>query len=123
MVRNSTTGLSEIKELFSKQKTKRIQSYEAVEAINEAANKTTSFLQACMRKVEHSNEDLSNIWLETAKKVRYLDEEIYFRLLAKAEYWADPTVWDTEKINKANIALESIRKDAKEILKGKDSII
>ncbi|WP_269225724.1 hypothetical protein [Flavobacterium eburneipallidum] len=45
-------GLTEVKELFSKQEVKKAKSYEAVEAVYEGANETTTFLQECMRKVE-----------------------------------------------------------------------
>lgn len=113
-------GLSEVKELFSKQKAKKAKSYEAIEAVYEAANETTTFLQECMRKVDKPNKDLSKIWMDAAKKVRDLDEDLYFRLLGKAEYWSDPTTWSEEKINKANIALEAIKNDSKQILSDRD---
>lgn len=113
-------GLKEVKELFSKQEVKKAKSYEAVEAVYEAANKTTTFLQECIRKVEKPNKDLSKIWMDAAKKVRDLDSDLYFRLLGKAEYWADPTTWSKEKIDRANIALQSIRKDARQILSDRD---
>ncbi len=113
-------GLKEIKELFSKQKEKKTQSYEAIEAIYEAANETTVFFQECMRKVEKPNKDLSKIWMDAAKKVRDIDEQLYFRLLGKAEYWSDPTIWTDEKITKANISLDSIKSDAKQILADRD---
>tara|TARA_A100000171_G_C2135457_1_gene149836 strand:+ start:244 stop:615 length:372 start_codon:yes stop_codon:yes gene_type:complete len=109
-------GLKEVKELFSRQEMKKAKSYEAVEAVYEAANETTSFLQECMRKVEQPNKDLSKIWMDAAKKVRDLDSELYFRLLGKAEYWADPTAWTHEKIVRANIALDSIKEDSRQIL-------
>ena len=113
-------GLKEVKDLFSKQELKKAKSYEAVEAVYEAANETTTFLQECMRKVEKPNKDLSKIWMDAAKKVRDLDSDLYFRLLGKAEYWADPTTWSQEKIDRANIALDSIKKDSKQILSDRE---
>lgn len=109
-------ALTEVKELFTKQKAKKVRSYEAIEAVYEAANETTVFLQECERKVEKPNKDLSKIWMEAAKKVRDVDEELYFRLLGKAEYWSDPTAWTPEKIAKANIALTAIKNDSRQIL-------
>jgi adenylylsulfate kinase-like enzyme len=44
-------GFKGLKELFEKSKEKKIQSYEAIEAVYEAANQTTLFLQGCMRKI------------------------------------------------------------------------
>lgn len=113
-------GLNEVKELFSKQDVKKAKSYEAVEAVYEAANETTTFLQECMRKVEKPNKDLSKIWMDAAKKVRDLDSDLYFRLLGKAEYWADPTTWTQDKIDRANIALDSIKNDSRQILSERD---
>jgi hypothetical protein len=113
-------GLKEVKELFSKQEVKKAKSYEAVEAVYEAANETTAFLKEYMRKVDKPNKDLSKIWMDAAKKVRDLDSDLYFRLLGKAEYWADPTTWTQEKIDRANIALYSIKKDSRQILSDRD---
>ena len=113
-------GLKEVKDLFSKQEVKKAKSYEAVEAVYEAANETTTFLQECMRKVGKPNKNLSKIWMDAAKKVRDLDSDLYFRLLGKAEYWADPATWSQEKIDRANIALDSIKKDSRQILSGRD---
>ncbi len=113
-------GLNEVKELFAKNEVKKAKSYEAIEAIYGAANETTQFLQECMRQVEKPNKDLSKIWMEAAKKVRDLDKDLYFRLLKKAEYWSDPTIWTHDKIERANIALDSIKKDSRQILSARN---
>jgi hypothetical protein len=113
-------GLKEVRDLFSKQKAKKEKSYEAIEAVYSAANETTVFLQECMRKIEKPNSELSKIWMDAAKKVRDLDEDLYFRLLGKAEYWSNPAIWSDEKISKANIALESIKKDSLQILESRN---
>lgn len=121
MVRNNSIWDFRGKDLFSKQQAKKAKSYEAIEAIYRAANETTTFLQRCMRKVEQPNADLSKIWIDAAKTVRELDQDLYFRLLGKSEFWSDPIAWTDDKIAKANISLESIKRDAKEILQGRDN--
>lgn len=63
--------------------------------------------------------DLSTIWKDAATKVRALDENLYFRLLGKAEYWSNPEIWTDEKIAKANIKLEAIKNGARQIIAGK----
>lgn len=90
--------------------------YEAVETIYEAANETTFFLQQYKEQAESPNRNLSKIWSEAATKVRDLNEELYFRLLGKAEYWADPTVWLQDRFERANMALDSIKNDSKQLL-------
>lgn len=113
-------GLKEVKELFTKNEAKKAKLYEAIEAIYEAANETTIFLQECSRQVEKPNRDLSKIWGDAATKVRDLNKDLYFRLLGKAEYWSDPTTWTQEKIDRANIALDSIKRDSRLLLTERD---
>jgi hypothetical protein len=54
--------------------------------------------------------------MDAATKVRALDEDLYFRLLGKAEYWSNPEIWTDEKIAKANITLEAIKNDSRLII-------
>lgn len=112
------TVLKEIKELVGSRKEKKQKAFEACEAIQRAANKTTDFLASKSNKLK-PNKILSDIWLDAAKAVRDLDVIMYNRLLAKAEYWSNPKDWSTEKINEANIRLETLRQDSKKILKSK----
>jgi len=109
-------GLKEVKELFSKQNIKKEKSFEAVEAVYKAANETVAFLKEFKDDKDKPNKELRKIWENAAEKVRGLDKSLWERLLAKSEYWADPTAWTQEKIDRANIALESIKKDSKQIL-------
>ncbi len=109
-------GLKEIKELIDKKKEKNQKAFAAVEAIYEAANETIVFLNECSRKVEKPNLNLSKIWSNAASKVRDLDEEMYWRLLGKAEYWSSPADWTTERIQKVRISIGGIREDSKKIL-------
>lgn len=109
-------GLSEVKELFNKAEKRKQKSYLAIETVYKAANETSTFLAKCKRKTEAPNTELSNIWIEAASKVRELDSELYTRLLAKSEYWANPEEWTKDKIEEYNISLESIKNDCKAII-------
>jgi hypothetical protein len=109
------TVLKEIKELVGKKKEKKQKAFEACEAIQRAANKTTDFLTSSSKKTK-PNKELSDIWLDAAKAVRDLDVGIYNRLLAKAEYWSNPRDWTKEKVEEANIRLDSLRKDSKAMI-------
>ena len=71
---------------------------------------------AFRRKKEKPNQGLSEIWVEAASKVRGLDSDLYNRLLAKSEYWANPEEWTDEDALSYNISLDSIKKDCKAII-------
>lgn len=92
---------------------KQQKAFAACEAIQSAANKTTGFLQQNTRKSLSSNLDLSAVWMDAAAAVRDLDNEMYERLLSKAEYWSNPSGWTNEKVDKANIRLDALREDSK----------
>ncbi len=111
--------LKEIKEFAGKNKEKQQKAFAACEAIESAANKTTGFLQQNKRSSLSPNLDLSAIWMDAAKAVRELDDDMYMRLLSKAEYWSNPAEWTDKKVDQANIRLDTLRKDSKKILKAK----
>lgn len=111
--------LKEIKEFAGKSKEKQQKAFAACEAIQSAANKTTGFLQQNTRKSLSPNLDLSAVWMDAAAAVRDLDNEMYERLLSKAEYWSNPSGWTNEKVDKANIRLDALREDSKKIQKTK----
>jgi hypothetical protein len=107
--------LKEIKEMISKNKEKEQKAFAACEAIQKAANRTSEFLQTHSKTSSKPNLALSDIWLDAAKAVRELDSGMYNRLLSKAEYWSNPNDWTDEKIEAANIRLDTIRKDSRKI--------
>lgn len=111
--------LKEIKSAISNKKEAKQNLFEAVESIEKAANDTTTYLKNCNRQSEIANTALSDIWMESAKKVRDIDGDLYMRLLAKAEYWSDPSQWNDQRVERVNIALDSIRKDSRNILTDK----
>lgn len=113
------TGLGLIKDIIHSEKDKKKKAYEAVEAINDAADETMIFLAESKDKAEKPNRSLVDIWANAAKTVRDIDEQMYWRLLGKAEYWSDPKKWPDERVKKENIRLEDIKRDSANILKKK----
>lgn len=112
-------GLKEIKELVSKKGKKKEKVYEAIEAINKAANRTTIYITKSISGTYKSDQELSDLWMEAAKAVRELDDNLYFRLLGKAEYWSNPEDWPEDRVQKARISLLEIKREAKKLLQSK----
>lgn len=112
-------GLKEIKELVAKKGKKKEKVYEAIEAINKAANRTTIYITKSISGTYKSDQELSDLWMEAAKAVRELDNNLYFRLLGKAEYWSNPEDWPEERVKKAKISLLEIKREAKKLLQSK----
>ena len=112
-------GLKEIKELVTKKGKKKEKVYEAIEAINKAANRTTIYITKSISGTYKSDQELSDLWMEAAKAVRELDTELYFRLLGKAEYWSNPEEWPEDRVKKAKISLLEIKREAKKLLPSK----
>lgn len=112
-------GLKEIKELVTKKGKKKEKVYEAIEAINKAANRTTIYITKSISGTYKSDQELSDLWMEAAKAVRELDNNLYFRLLGKAEYWSNPEDWPEDRVQKARISLLEIKREAKKLLQSK----
>lgn len=112
-------GLKEIKELVTKKGKKKEKVYDAIEAINKAANRTTIYITKSISGTYKSDQELSDLWMEAAKAVRELDNNLYFRLLGKAEYWSNPEDWPEDRVQKARISLLEIKREAKKLLQSK----
>jgi hypothetical protein len=98
---------------------KKIKAFEAVEAIHRAANQTRAYFNSKEFQDGVPNIILSELWLEAAKAVRKLDDELYNRLLTKANFWSNPKDWTEEMVAKAKIFLDDIIEDSKIILQKK----
>lgn len=112
-------GLKELKELVAKKGKKKEKVYDAIEAINKAANRTTIYITKSISGTYKSDQELSDLWMEAAKTVRELDTDLYFRLLGKAEYWSNPEEWPEDKVKKAKISLLEIKREARKLLSSK----
>ncbi len=108
--------IKEVKEIFNKKAQKKQKAYEAIEAIYKAANRTSFYITMNKNGTYKSNLELSDLWIETAAKVRDLDESLYEQLLMKAEYWSNPENWSDEDVKRTRIGLLEIKRAAKEIL-------
>lgn len=111
--------IKEVKEIFDKKAQKKQKAYEAIEAIYKAANRTSFYITMNQNGTYKSNLELSDLWLETAAKVRDLDESLYEQLLMKAEYWSNPENWSNEDVKRTRIGLLEIKRAAREILQKK----
>ncbi|NUM80845.1 hypothetical protein HUU42_08575 [bacterium] len=109
-------GLKEIKELIDKKDKRREKAFDAVEAINRAANRTTIYITKSVSGTYKSNQELSDLWMEAAKAVRNLDQDLYWRLLGKAEFWSNPEEWSEDRVKKTKISLLEIKRSARKIL-------
>lgn len=108
-----------IKNIIYWNSNKKAKAFEAVEAIQRAANRTSIFITKSRQRTYKSNVELSDIWLDAAKAVRELDKDLYNRLLMKAEYWSNPEEWDNQKVDNARISLLEIKRDSRAFLKNK----
>ncbi|HPH85639.1 MAG TPA: hypothetical protein PLC48_09280 [Ferruginibacter sp.] len=116
-------SLKEIKELIDKKGKKRAKVYDAIEAINKAANRTSIFISKSISGTYKSDQELSDMWLEAAKTVRELDDDLYLRLLGKAEYWSNPEEWPDDKVKQVKSSLLEIKREARALLKKKSKSI
>ena len=106
----------EIAKFLDRRKAKKKQAFEALEAILRAANRTSIFITKSIKGTYKSNLELSDLWMDAAAKVRDLDNDLYDRLLEKAEYWTNPVGWSDERIQQARIGLLDLKRDAKGML-------
>lgn len=106
----------ELKERAAKKTKKKDELYDAIEAVNKAANRTTIYITKSLNGTYKSDQELSDLWMDAAKAVRELDDDLYLRLLAKAEYWSNPQDWSDEDVQSARITLEEIKKGSKELI-------
>ncbi|MHC1777562.1 MAG: hypothetical protein AB9834_19345 [Lentimicrobium sp.] len=111
--------IKEVKEIFDKKTQKKQKAYEAIEAIYKAANRTSFYITMNQNGTYKSNLELSDLWMETAVKVRDLDLALYEQLLMKAEYWSNPQNWSNEDVKTTKIGLLEIKRAAREILQKK----
>ena len=111
--------IKEVKGIFNRKAKRKEKAFEAIEAINRAANRTSIYISKNKKGTYKSNLELSDLWLETATKVRDLDVSLYNQLLYKAEYRSNPASWSDNDVKKAKIGLLEIKRAAQEILKKK----
>jgi hypothetical protein len=109
--------LAEIKNFKISRTKNKERVFNAVEKIREAANKTKHYYASLKNDKEEPNINLSQTWMEAARAVRELDQNLYQRLLDKADFWANPNNWTTEMLEARNIYLDEIIEDVDRILK------
>jgi len=108
--------ITELPKYLPRRGIKKEKAFEAVEAVLNAANRTSIFITKRRKGTYKTNIELSEIWINAASKVRDLDGDLYNRLLSNAEYWSNPESWTDEQIGEARIGLLDIKRDARGIL-------
>lgn len=108
--------LTTIKSFKISRKENKEKIFEAVEAIQEAANRTKFYYSDLQNNFEKPNIDLSEYWLKAASAVRGFDRDLYNRLLDKADFWANPSSWTMEMSQQHNIYLDDIIEDTDRLL-------
>lgn len=108
--------LKEVKSFKAYLNEKKNKSYEAIEAIHKAANATRAYFNSTDYKDGLPNTELSNLWLNAASAVRKLDEDLYGRLLEKANFWSNPSNWSVSDVEKARIYIDEILRDTKKMI-------
>ncbi|WP_316348030.1 hypothetical protein [Desulfuromonas acetoxidans] len=110
--------------------TLRAEEKSALRALYVAANETRLYF----RRLNHENrmaahrqtppperniskeEELSRLWLEASIEMRNFNMELAERCFVKGGYWADPDAWSDRDIVRANISLDNIFREARELL-------
>ena len=110
-------ALSEIRIFKLSRNKNKERIYNAVETIRDAANKTKHYYSSMHTEQEEPNIHLSEAWMNAARAVRELDLNLYQRLLEKADFWADPSLWTKEMSEQKNIYLDEIIEDTDRLLK------
>lgn len=111
-----TTVLSNLKDFKKYVGEKKDQAYNAVEAIQRAANRTNAYFASDDFRPGYPNPELSDLWIQAAAAVRRLDQNLYGRLLEKSEFWANPKRWNDEMVREARIYISDIIEDSTQIL-------
>lgn len=60
--------------------------------------------------------EISELWNEAHMDLQLVDPALADRCFAKAEYWADPSLWDIQKVRQYDIALDSMSDAVRGIL-------
>ena len=109
--------LTELRNFSLSRRQKKEKIFTAVEAIIIAANRTKYYYSTLHVNREEPNIELSEYWLKAASAVRDLDNNLYERLLLKADFWSNPDNWTQEMSAESKIYLDQIINDSRNILK------
>jgi len=60
--------------------------------------------------------DISQLWNDAHMELRGIDASLADRCFAKADHWADPSLWNKGKIRQYNITLDSMSDAVRDLL-------
>lgn len=115
--------------LRQEQRERKEQERKAIKSLYVALNETLTYF----RRLEHpelakesekdlfersikTEDALSRLWMEAAIELRGVNEELSKRCFMKGVYWTERDRWTDAKIRSANIKLEVLLLDAKDLL-------
>lgn len=65
------------------------------------------------------NPHLVKLWSDAALAIADIDSDLADRLRMKAEYWSDPTNWNSEQVINARIAMDEVATETRRLLSRK----
>ena len=110
------TVLKEVKTFQKYLNEKKDKTFEAIEAIHRAANQTRAYFNSYDYKEGIPNIELSELWLDAASAVRRLDADLYNRLIEKANFWSNPSNWNSSDVEEARIYIDDIISDTNRMI-------
>lgn len=84
----------------------------ALKSMSIAVLETRSYIGQTSAGAKERNLDkereISELWNEAHMDLQSVDPALASRCFDKAEYWADPSLWNAEKVRQYNITLDSM---------------
>jgi len=72
--------------------------------------------QRFSRDIE-AEERLSRLWFDASVELRELDGDLARKCMLKGQFWANRDSWTQQEIERANISLSKLLKEAEDLLK------
>jgi hypothetical protein len=91
----------------------------AIKQVWEAVDETRIFLASVKvgeAEDNRPNPHLVKLWSEAALAIADIDSDLADRLRMKAEYWSDPTNWDSAQVINARIAIDEVATETRRLL-------
>jgi len=97
---------------------------EALDALLTALNETRIYLGAreregrSLERDETQEVELSRLWTRAAAILQPLSNSLSERCLMKGDYWANPATWTRTDLQRANISIDQMLNEVRQILRG-----
>jgi hypothetical protein len=96
---------------------------EALDALLTALNETQIYLGASepeepLERDEVKEDELARLWTHAAIILQPLSNNLAERCLMKGNYWANPARWTRDDLQQANISIDQMMGEVRQILRG-----